>query len=300
LLAALLGLAELLLLTGLLALAQLSLLGLTELSLACLASLTLTLTLLGEELAGLGVARALLGHLAHPLAELGGVALVGRPLAGAAALLARPAGFVTGRFLLCGDEPLLLLGLLAHLGLLALTELSLALLSHLTLLAGLLPVLARLGLLADLPLLTSLSTVLTLLWLLPHLPLLAGLLTVLSLLGLALLGLLTHLPLLALALLGEELAGLGVTRALLGHLSHLSAELGGVALVGRPLVGAAALLARPAGFVTGRFLLCGDEPLLLLGLLCSLLAELALLCALLAILALLSLTLLLVSLVAHR
>lgn len=78
-----------------------------------------------QELACLRVTRPLLGQLAHPLAELRGVALVHRSMVGASALLTGEARLLAGRLLLGGDVPLLLLGLLAHLSLLLLTILSL-------------------------------------------------------------------------------------------------------------------------------------------------------------------------------
>ena len=63
----------------------------------------------------------------------------------------------------------------------------------------------------------------------------------------------------------QELARLRVTRALLGDLVHLLAELLGVALVLGALVGAAALLARPSGLLAGGLLGGRNESLLLLG-----------------------------------
>ncbi len=67
-----------------------------------------------QELSRLGVTRSLLCDLAHPLAELLGVAPVLGALVGAAALLAGEAGLLTGRLLSRRDVPLLLCRLLAR------------------------------------------------------------------------------------------------------------------------------------------------------------------------------------------
>lgn len=112
----------------------------------------------------------------------------------------------------------------------------------------------------------------------------------LSLLGVHLAAL---LALLAAALLGllaalstgrQELAGLRVAGSLFRELMHALAELLGVAPVLRSLVSTAALLARPAGFITRRFLRRRDEPLLLLALRGLLLNASHLLAALLSVL----------------
>jgi hypothetical protein len=93
-------------LSGLLALLS-DLLGLAGLLLALLAALAGR-----QELAGLGVARSLLGEFVHPLAELLRVATILCALVGTAALFTGPAGLLAGRLLLSGHEPPLLLGLL--------------------------------------------------------------------------------------------------------------------------------------------------------------------------------------------
>ncbi|QLH83142.1 hypothetical protein [Halosimplex pelagicum] len=107
------------LLTHLLALRLLRLLRLGLLTqLLCLGLLTQlllgALRSCGQELTGLGVTGSLLGDLAHPLAELLGVAPVLGALVGAATLLTGEAGLLPARLLSRGDGSLLLCRLLVH------------------------------------------------------------------------------------------------------------------------------------------------------------------------------------------
>ncbi|WP_436911825.1 hypothetical protein [Halosimplex marinum] len=106
-------LAELLLarLLGLLGLLVLLLTLLTTALLGLLAALAAG----RQELPRLGVTGTLLGHLAHPLAKLLGVAAVLCALVGAPALLTRETCLLSRRLLGGRDVPLLLLGLLAGL-----------------------------------------------------------------------------------------------------------------------------------------------------------------------------------------
>jgi len=148
------------------------LLGLLPALLAVLLAAPLTLLTGRHELPGLWVARLLLGLLVLELPELLGVTPVLATLVSAAALLAWPAGLLARGLSCRGNEPLLLLGLLAHL-----------LLGLLRLLTGLLAATLRLSLA---PLLTALLLlILPLLALLP--PLLVSLRRLLATLPLVLL-----------------------------------------------------------------------------------------------------------------